>query len=228
MMNLKIERDARRLGPQYKIVFDYNNQHEKKLHSLMLGVEAMLNYISSGPTTKVEVRTYNAHIPEFIPGCFCQYVQFEKIWTTYNGVHIRISIRDPETLYPITGILSPIDYIEKCKNNALKRLIFNDSDCIEIPYKNYRQVFNQCRNWIYTHFGYNARNNVWRHFEQQVSQEIRRKFPYRQDFLSYSKESAISCLKDEKINPGSKYYNDRLQFWVDFYTRDINKYYKGE
>lgn len=227
-MTLKVKKDTR-LGPKYEVLFDYNNKHEQTLHPLMVGIESMLNCVPSCPITKTKVYGYNANIPEFIPDCLCQSIQFEMVWTPRTGGnHLNILIRHPDPLYPISGCISPTYYIESCKYKVLTRLIFGLYDYWEIPYKSNEQLFNELRNWVYGHFGYNARNKIWPNFEEEVSKELRRKYPTREDFEKYAEESAILYLKDEKINPGSKYYNDRLQFWVDFYTRDINKYYKGE
>lgn len=228
MMSLKIK-ESTCLGPEYQVMFDYDNPYDQQLHSLMMGVESMMNRVPSGPVTKTRVYGYNAEIPEFIPDCFGQTIMFEMVWTPRDcGNHVNILLSHPDSLYPISGCISPPDYVEYCKYKVLTRLIFDGHDYIEFPCRNSQQVFKDLRDWIYAHFGYNARTNIWRQFEQRVSEEIQRKYPSKEDFLKYAEESAISYLKDEKINPGSKYYNDRLQDWINFYTRDINKYYKGE
>lgn len=225
MMTLKLKKETR-LGPEYQIVYDYNNPYDRNLHYLMLGIEAMINCVPSGPVTKPEVRTYEAHVPEFIPGCFCQYVQFEKIWTPHNGTHVSISIEDWKTLYPIDGIVSPIDYIESCKCRVLATLLFDGYDCAEFQCKSNERMFNELRNWIYAKFGYNARNNVWRDFEQQVAQEIRRKYPTKEDFAAYVKKAAEASLKESGITPDMSYYDDRLKSKVCQYSKGTDKFYQ--
>ena len=225
-MTLKIERDTR-LGPEYKIVFDYNNQHEQKLHTLMMGVEAMLNRVPSGPITKTQVYGYTAHIPEFIPECYVQSIMFEMVFTPRDrGNHINILMKHPEPLYTIPGIVSPPDFIENCKYKVLTRLLFDSYEYWTIQYTNDRQVFNCCRDWIYTHFGYNARTKVWNRFQQLVAEEVKRKYPTKEAFAAYVKKAAEASLKELGITPELGYYTDRLENRIRQYSKGADKFYQ--